>query len=344
MEKETTPIDHAFWNTVIPKYQAPRMRSSLWQICNSFLPFFLLWYLMVLSLDVSYLLTIALALISSGFMARIFIIQHDCGHGSFFRSQKANDAVGMVASVLTLTPYHYWRKSHAIHHAGAGKLDKRGIGDIYTMTVDEFLAQSRWGRLKYRVYRNPIVLFVLAPAFLFAVIYRFPISRMNALRRVEASVWLTDLAIGAVAAGMIMLVGWKTFLAVQIPITIATSGLGMWLFYVQHQFEDTYWSKTNEWDFAAAAIHGSSFYRLPKVLQWFTGNIGFHHVHHLSPKIPNYLLEKVHAEVPEVRSASVLTIRTSLKSLPLTLWDERRKKLISFSQLKKLKPGPAVTA
>jgi acyl-lipid omega-6 desaturase (Delta-12 desaturase) len=344
MEKETTPIDHAFWNTVIPKYQAPRLRASLWQICNSFLPFFLLWYLMVLSLDVSYILTLALAVISSGFMARIFIIQHDCGHGSFFKSQKANDAVGMIASVLTLTPYHYWRKSHAIHHAGAGKLDKRGIGDIYTMTVDEFLAQSRWGKLKYRVYRNPIVLFVLAPAFLFAVIYRFPISRMNALRRVEASVWLTDLAIAAIAAGMIMLVGWKTFLAVQIPITIATSGLGMWLFYVQHQFEDTYWSKTNEWDFAAAAIHGSSFYRLPKVLQWFTGNIGFHHVHHLSPKIPNYLLEKVHAEVPEVQGASVLTLKTSLRSMPLTLWDERRKKLISFSQLKKLNTGSPVNA
>jgi omega-6 fatty acid desaturase (delta-12 desaturase) len=296
---------------------------------------FVLWYLMVLSLDVSYLLTIGLACIAAGFMARIFIIQHDCGHGSFFRSQKANDAVGMIASVLTLTPYHYWRKSHAIHHAGAGKLDKQGIGDIYTMTVDEFLSKSRWGRLKYRIYRNPIVLFVLGPTFLFAVIYRFPISRVNALRQVEASVWLTNLAIAVVAAGMMMLVGWKTFLAVQVPITVVTSSLGMWLFYVQHQFEDTYWSNSNDWDFAAAAIKGSSFYRLPKVLQWFTGNIGFHHVHHLSPKIPNYLLEKVHSEVPEVQGATVLTLWTSLKSLPLTLWDERRKKLISFAQLKK---------
>jgi omega-6 fatty acid desaturase (delta-12 desaturase) len=344
MERKTTPIDHSFWNAVIPKYQTPRVRSSIWQICDSFLPFFALWYLMALSIDVSYLLTIGLSFIAAGFMARIFIIQHDCGHGSFFRSQKANDAVGMIASVLTLTPYHYWRKSHAIHHAGAGKLDKRGIGDIYTMTVDEFLALSRWGKLKYRVYRNPVVLFVLAPTFLFAVIYRFPISRMNALRKVEASVWLTDLAIAAVSAGMILLVGWKTFLAIQIPITVATSGIGMWLFYVQHQFEDTYWSKSNEWDFAAAALHGSSFYRLPKVLQWFTGNIGFHHVHHLSPKIPNYLLEKVHTEVPAVQGASVLTLKTSLRSMPLTLWDERRKKLISFSQLKKLSAGPAVTA
>jgi omega-6 fatty acid desaturase (delta-12 desaturase) len=335
MEAGTTSLDQTFWNSVIPKYHAPRVRSSLWQICNSFLPFFALWYLMVLSLDVSYILTIVISFVAAGFMARIFIIQHDCGHGSFFKSQKASDVVGMVASVLTLTPYHYWRKSHAIHHAGAGKLEKRGIGDIYTMTVDEFLGKSKWGKFKYRLYRNPVVLFVFVPTFLFAVLYRFPISKLNALRKVELSVWLTNLAIAAAAVAMILLVGWRTFLAVQIPITVATSSIGMWLFYVQHQFEDTYWSDSNEWDFAMAALHGSSFYRLPKVLQWFTGNIGFHHVHHLSPKIPNYLLEKCHAEVPVVQQASVLTIRKSLRSLPLTLWDEHRKKLISFSQLRK---------
>ena len=344
METGKTVFDQTFWNSVIPKYHAPRIRSSLWQICNSFLPFFALWYLMVLSLEVSYVLTLALAVISAGFMARIFIIQHDCGHGSFFRSQKTSDIVGMIASVLTLTPYHYWRKSHAIHHAGAGKLDKRGIGDIYTMTVDEFLGKTRWGKFKYRLYRNPIVLFVFVPTFLFAVLYRFPISRMNALRRVEISVYLTNLAIAAAATGLILLVGWKTFLAIQIPITIATSSLGMWLFYVQHQFEDTYWSDNNEWDFGMAALHGSSFYRLPKILQWFTGNIGFHHVHHLSPKIPNYLLEKFHEEVPVVQKASVLTVRTSLRSLPLTLWDPRQKKLISFSQLKRAYARQAVAA
>jgi omega-6 fatty acid desaturase (delta-12 desaturase) len=344
MDKGTNTLDHTFWNSVIPKYQAPRVRSSVWQIANSFLPFFALWYLMALSLDVSYFITLGLSFVAAGFMARIFIIQHDCGHGSFFRNQKASDAVGMIASVLTLTPYHYWRKSHAIHHAGTGKLEKRGIGDIYTMTVGEFLSKSPRGRFLYRVYRNPVVLLVLAPTFMFTILYRFPVSRMNALRKVEASVYLTNVAIAAAAAGMMMMVGWKTFLLVQVPITVVTSSLGMWLFYVQHQFEDTYWSKGNDWDFAAAAIHGSSFYRLPKVLQWFTGNIGFHHIHHLSPKIPNYLLEKVYTEVPEVRNASVLTIRTSLRSLPLTLWDERRRKLISFSQLKKLASEPAVNA
>ncbi len=335
MEAEKTVIDQSFWSGVISRYHTPRVRSSVWQICNSFLPFFALWYLMVLSLDVSYILTLALSVIAAGFMARIFIIQHDCGHGSFFRSQAANDIVGMLGSVPTLTPYHYWRKSHAIHHAGAGKLDKRGIGDIYTMTVAEYQQLSRWGKLRYRLYRNPVVLFVFVPTFMFAVLYRFPISRMNALRKVEASVYLTNLAIAAAATGLIYLVGWKTFLAVQIPITVATSTLGMWLFYVQHQFEDTYWSESNEWDFGAAALQGSSFYRLPKILQWFTGNIGYHHVHHLSPKIPNYLLEKCHTEVPVVQKASVLTIRTSLKSLVLTLWDERQKKLISFSQWKR---------
>lgn len=335
MEEGRAPIDTTFWNTVIPKYHAPRVRSSLWQVFNSFLPFFAIWYLMVLSLEVSYALTIALAAIQAGFMARIFIIQHDCGHGSFFRSRRAGDIVGMAASLLTLTPYHYWRKSHAIHHAGAGKLDKRGIGDIYTMTVEEFNGRSRWGRLRYRLYRNPFFLLVLVPTFMFTILYRFPTSRISALREVEWSVWLTNLAISSVVAGMIMLTGWKTFLAVQAPITVLTASLGMWLFYVQHQFEDTYWSEGNEWDFGMAALRGSSFYRLPKILQWFTGNIGFHHVHHLSPKIPNYLLEKCHTEVPAVQAVSVLTLRSSLRSLPLTLWDERGKKLVSFSQAKR---------
>jgi omega-6 fatty acid desaturase (delta-12 desaturase) len=334
MVTQEAPVDKSFFN-VITKYHRSSTRSSIWQIADSFIPFFLTWFLMYLSLDLSYWITLLLSLPAAGFMARIFIIQHDCGHGSFFSSQKANDLVGMVSSVLTLTPYHYWRKSHAIHHAGAGKLEKRGIGDIYTMTVEEFQGLSKWGKLKYRLYRNPLVLFLFVPTVLFAIIYRFPISRMNALRQVELSVYLTNVAIAAVATGMIFLVGWKAFLAVQIPITIVTSSIGMWLFYVQHQFEDTYWSENDEWDYTEAALHGSSFYRLPKVLQWFTGNIGFHHVHHLSPRIPNYLLEKCHKENPEIQDVSVLTLRTSLRSLPLTLWDEQRKKLISFRQLKR---------
>ena len=335
MVDENAGFTPSFWKSVITRYHTPRTRSGLWQITNSFLPFFTVWYLMVLSLDVSYVLTLALSVVAAGLMARIFIIQHDCGHGSFLASQKANDAIGMFCSILTLTPYHYWRKSHAIHHAGAGKLEKRGIGDIYTMTVDEFMKLPRWGKFSYRLYRNPFVLFLLVPTFLFAVLYRFPVSRMNALRRVEISVYLTNIAIAAAAVGLITFFGWKTFLAVQVPITVMTSTLGMWLFYVQHQFEDTYWTTGDEWDFSQAALKGSSFYRLPKVLQWFTGNIGFHHVHHLSPKIPNYMLEKCHKEVPVLKSATVLTLKSSFRSLPLTLWDEKRRKLISFSQLKR---------
>jgi len=335
MAEDTSEFNTSFWSNVIRQYHTPKTLSSLWQIVNSFLPFFTLWYIMVLSLDVSYVLTLGLSVIAAGLMARIFIIQHDCGHGSFFASQKANDFTGMFASVLTLTPYHYWRKSHAIHHAGAGKLEKRGIGDIYTMTVEEFMKLSRWRRFIYRLYRNPVFLFLFVPTFLFAILNRFPISRLNAMRKVEASVYLTNVAIAAVVVGLIYIVGWKTFLAVQIPITVMTATLGMWLFYVQHQFEDTYWTKGDEWDFGQAALKGSSFYRLPKVLQWFTGNIGFHHVHHLSPKIPNYLLQKCHEEVPELKDVTVLTLKSSLRSLPLSLWDEEHGKLISFSQLKR---------
>lgn len=333
MRKGPPEID-ADRKTLLERYHLPKAGSSLWQVANSFLPFFLLWYLMVVSLEVSYLLTLALAFPATGFLTRIFIIQHDCGHGSFFRSRRANTFTGLCCSLLTLTPYHYWRKSHAIHHAGAGKLDDRGIGDIYTMTVDDYLRRSRARRLLYRVYRNPVVLFLLAPTFLFTVLYRFPVSRVNALRRLEPGIYLTNIAIAAIVAGIIYLVGWKTFLAVQAPITILTSTLGMWLFYLQHQFEDTYWSNGEEWSFEDAALRGSSYLRLPRVLQWFTGNIGFHHIHHLSPRIPNYRLEQVHNESPDGWQATVLTIRSSLKSIPLALWDEERRKLISFSELK----------
>jgi omega-6 fatty acid desaturase (delta-12 desaturase) len=328
-------------NNHLSRYHAPRLSTSLWQVTTSFLPFFVTWYLMYLSLDVSYGITLALAAPAAGFIMRIFIIQHDCGHGSFFRSRRANDVTGVCCSLFTLTPYHYWRKSHAIHHAGAGKLDGRGIGDIYTMTVEEYLSRPRLGRLWYRAYRNPIVLFLVAPTILFTVLYRFPVSRINALRRLEPGIHLTNLAIGALVTGTILLVGWKSFLAVQAPITIFASSIGMWLFYVQHQFEDTYWSKGDEWDYQDAALLGSSYFRLPRVLQWFSGNIGFHHIHHLSPRIPNYLLEQCHNEEPEARRATVLTMRTSLKSIPLTLWDEERRKLISFSELKKLRARPA---
>jgi acyl-lipid omega-6 desaturase (Delta-12 desaturase) len=292
---------------------------------------------MYVNLDISYWLTLLLAFPATGFMVRMFIIQHDCGHGSFFESRKANDLVGMLCSIFTLTPYHYWRTSHAIHHAGAGKLEARGIGDIHTKTVTEYLELSGWGRFKYRLYRNPFILFVFVPTILFLVLYRFPNYKHKELLKFQKSVYLTSLIIASLMGILIWLIGIKDFLLIQLPITVITSSTGAWLFFVQHQFEDTYWAKRENWDFEKAALEGSSYYKLPKILQWFTGNIGFHHIHHLSPKIPNYLLEKCQKENIIFQKARTLTLRTSLKSMFLTLWDENQKKLISFRQLRHLK-------
>lgn len=331
--KKVTPTE---WKQIVAKYQNSEYIKSLWQFTNSFIPFCLTWVLMYYSLDVSYFLTILLSLFASGFIMRIFIIQHDCGHGSFFNSRKANDYLGMVCSVLTFTPYHYWRKSHAIHHAAVGKLEERGIGDVYTMTVDEYLARNKWGRLKYRLYRNPFILFMVIPPVLFLFLYRFPISKLAVMKSLHTTVYITNLVIALIAGSIIYFIGFKAFLMIQVPIIIFSLCVGTWFFYVQHQFEDTYWNDDKDWDYTEAALKGSSYYKLPKVLQWFTGNIGFHHIHHLSPRIPNYKLEKCHKENPLFQTSTTLTLRTSMKSMILNLWDERSKRLISFGDLKKL--------
>lgn len=325
------------WKNLVAKYQKSDVLKSIWQIANSFLPFIIILYLMYISIDINYGLTLLLALPAAGFVIRLFIIQHDCGHRSFFNSRKANDVTGLLLSIFTLTPYHYWKKSHSIHHAGVGNLEQRGVGDIYTMTVDEYSSLSSWGKLKYRMYRNPFTLFVVLPYFLFTVVYRFPSYRQKDLKPFHKSVYLTDLLIGLLAAGIIWFIGWQAFLLIQIPVYFISSTTGMWIFYVQHQFEDTYWNSSDDWDYTQAAINGSSYYKLPKILQWFTGNIGFHHIHHLSPKIPNYQLEKCHNENPAFQKAKILTLRSSLRSILLNLWDEKRKKLISFYRFKRLK-------
>ena len=329
-------FDNSEWKKIVVKYYSPHTWKSTWQLLNSFLLFITTWVLMYLTLEFNYFLTLLFAFPAAGLMARIFIIQHDCGHGSFFKSRKANDLWGMFCSIFTFTPYHYWRKSHAMHHASAGKLEHRGIGDIYTMTVSEYLNRTKWGRFKYRLYRNPLFLFIIIPTILFLIVYRFPNLKQKELKPVFASTYYTTLVIALLTGGMIWLVGLETFLLIQLPITIVTSSLGAWLFFVQHQFEDTYWATDGEWDYTKAALSGSSYYKLPKVLQWFTGNIGFHHIHHLSPRIPNYRLEKCHKENPVLQTNSVLTLRKSLKSIFLSLWDERKKKLVSFGYLKKL--------
>ncbi len=327
------------WKNLVSKYQKSQTWKSVWQLCNSFIPFVLIWILMLFALDYSYWITLLLALPASGFTVRLFIIQHDCGHGSFFSSRRANDLSGLFCSIFTLTPYYYWRKKHAIHHASAGNLEQRGIGDVYTMTVNEYKRQTKWGKLKYRLYRNPLILFIFSPVILFTIIYRFPTPRLKALKNYRSSVYITDIAIAVLTVVLVWLVGLKEFLLVQGPITVITSSTGAWLFFVQHQFEDTYWAEKENWNYALAALSGSSYYKLPKILQWFTGNIGFHHIHHLSPRIPNYMLEKCHKENPEFqKTAKVLTFSSGFKSILLTLWDEKQKKLVSFGQMKRLYP------
>ena len=339
MKISSSTIIHAnktTWRTAVAKYQKSHIWKSIWQLCNTLLPFFLLWYLMYRSLDYSYWLTLALAVPAAGLMIRIFIIQHDCGHGSFFKSRAANDLIGSLCSILTLTPYFYWRKSHAIHHAHAGSLEHRGVGDVYTMTVKEYLQKSKWDKLKYRIYRNPLILFTVSPTFLFVILYRFYHPNSKGWKKERRSVHWTNLVIASLIIILSRIIGWQAFLAIQVPITILMSTIGTWFFYVQHQFEDTYWENQANWEYSLVGLQGSSYYKLPKVLQWFSGNIGFHHIHHLSPRIPNYLLEKCHTENPIFQEVVVLTLWSSLRTSLLSLWDEDQKKLVSFNHLKKI--------
>lgn len=326
--------DYGSWKNLLADYQASQAGKSVWQLINSFVPFFIIWYLMFHSVGYSYWLTLLLAIPESGFLIRIFIIQHDCGHGSFFKSKKANDVTGLLCSFFTWTPYYYWKKGHGIHHANAGNLEGRGIGDVYTLTVKEYQQRSRWGKIKYRLYRHPLFLFLFIPAIIFILWYRFPTSKNKALKKVESNVYWTDFVLVLLAGTMIWLVGLNTFLLIQLPIIFISTSAGNWLFYIQHQFEETYWADKENWNFSDAATQGSSYYKLPQVLQWFSGNIGFHHIHHLNPRIPNYLLEKCYRKIPALQKAPTLTIVKSLRSLLLHLWDEEQKKLISFRQLK----------
>ena len=325
------------WQGIVSKYAFPETWRSAWQIANSVIPFFVGWYLMYKSLAVGYWLTLLLAVPTAGFMVRMFIIFHDCCHGSFFKSIKANDRLGLVLGVLVLTPFYQWKHSHAIHHATAGDLDRRGTGDVYTMTVEEYLAAPWYRKLGYRIMRSPFILFTVGAVIVFALTHRF--WEKNAGRRERSSVVWTNIAIAAVVGWLVIEIGWAAFLLVELPILLIACGAGVWLFYVQHNFDTTYWVRHENWDFFKAGMSGSSFYKLPKVLQWFTGNIGFHHIHHLSPKIPNYKLEACHNENPDFQ-VEPLTIRRSLKSLMYRLWDEKQSMLVYWNALKKYKPQP----
>ena len=320
------------WQGIVSKYAYPETWRSLWQVFNSVIPFFVGWYLMYRSLNVGYWLTLLLAVPTAGFMVRCFIIFHDCCHGSFFRSMKANDRLGLVLGVLVLTPFYEWRHAHAVHHATAGDLDRRGIGDVYTMTVEEYLAAPWYKKVGYRIMRSPIVLFTVGSFLVFTIAHRF--WGLGSGKRERSSVIWTNLAIAGVIGWLILEVGWVAFLLVEVPILLIACGSGVWLFYVQHNFDPTYWERHAEWEFFNAGMDGSSFYKLPKLLQWFTGNIGFHHIHHLSPRIPNYKLEKCHNENPMLQ-IEPLTFRHSLKSLFFRLWDEKEKMLVGWGALKK---------
>jgi omega-6 fatty acid desaturase (delta-12 desaturase) len=330
------------WKEVVRKYQKPAAWPGVWQVVNTLVPYATLWWLMRVLAPISFWLAVPLAVLAGGFLVRVFIIFHDCGHGSFFPSRKANDVVGFLAGVLAFTPYHQWTREHAVHHATSGDLDRRGTGDVWTLTVQEYLEASRWKRFAYRLARNPFILFVIAPLFVFLIKHRF--AGAKATSRERHSVALTNLGIVLVGVAMSSVFGLKTYLSLQIIAVMVAGGAGMWLFYVQHQFEDVHWDRGDDWDYGAAALKGSSFYKLPRVLQWFSGNIGFHHIHHLSPSIPNYRLEKCHQSEVIFQSVKPVTLFSSLKSLTFRLWDEQRRKLVGYSALKGLRKRRSQTA
>jgi omega-6 fatty acid desaturase (delta-12 desaturase) len=329
-----TAADSRALASLLGRYRTPDAARSIFELVISGLPFVILWALIWALLDAGYWLGLLLAIPAAGFLVRLFMIQHDCGHGAFFRRRRANDWVGRVISVLTLTPYDHWRRDHAAHHAGSGNLDRRGIGDINTLTVREYLALPRWRQLLYRLYRHPFVMFGIGPAYLFLLENRLP----SGLRRGGYKSWLsamaTNGAIGALVAAMIWLVGLGPFLLVHLPIILLAASIGVWLFYIQHQFEDTYWAHDERWNFHAAALHGSSHYDLPGILRWFTANIGVHHVHHLSSRIPYYRLQEVLRDHPQVAAVGRLTLLQSLRCVRRALWDERKEKLVSFREMR----------
>jgi omega-6 fatty acid desaturase (delta-12 desaturase) len=298
-------------------------------------PLILLWALMLHLLEsYGYWTCLVLAPPAAAFLVRLFMIQHDCGHGSFFRRRSVNDRIGRIIGVLTLTPYDYWRRTHAVHHATTGNLDQRGMGDVTLLTVAEYRGLPRWRRLAYRLSRNQLVMLGLGPIYLFVLKHRLPVELMRAGKGVWISAMSTNLAIAGVVGGMCALVGVREFLLVQIPITLLAGSAGVWLFYVQHQFEDTYWARQGEWSFHAGALQGATHYDLPGVLRWFTANIGVHHVHHLSSRIPSYRLREALADHPELREIGRITLGQSLACFRLALWDEESRRLVSFRDLR----------
>jgi len=315
---------------VLAPYARPRVGRSLLDLATSLLPYLALCVAMYLSLGVSYLLTLALAIPASGFLVRTFILFHDCSHGSFLPSRKANLWLGTVLGLFVYSPFLRWRHDHAIHHATSGDLDRRGGGDVRTLTVSEYLALPPRAQLGYRLFRNPLVMFSVGPIFALVVGPRL-VSR-SARPRMRRSVIGTNIALAALVGALCWLIGWRDYLLVQAPTVLMAGSAGIWLFYVQHQFEDAYWESADAWSYADAALRGSSYLKLPKVLQFFSGNIGLHHVHHLSARIPNYNLQRAHDDNPIFHEVPTLSLRDGLRAVRLKLWDEERGRLVTFAE------------
>lgn len=330
---QTAPcaLDAPAWKQILSRYRSPSRVRGVLELAVTATPMAALWAAAWFAYSLGYWwASLLIAIPTAGFLVRLFMIQHDCGHGAFFPSQTANDWVGRVLGVLTLTPYDLWRRSHAIHHATSGNLDRRGVGDIETLTVRQYLARSHWGRLQYRLYRHPLVMFGLGPAFLFLLHHRLPIGFERDGWRPWISTQATNAGIALIAGTLIWLIGVKAVLLVHLPILLMAATLGVWLFYVQHQFEGAYWSENQGWTLDDAALHGSSHYDLPPLLRWFTADIGVHHVHHLCSRIPYYRLPRVLRDHPQLRDIGRLTLAQSFSSVRLVLWDEAQGRLVSF--------------
>jgi acyl-lipid omega-6 desaturase (Delta-12 desaturase) len=319
------------WIQIISRYNKPDAVKSWWQIISSVGSYIILWIIMIRTVDISYCFTLLLSVPAAGFMIKIFIIFHDCGHGSFFQSKRLNKIIGIFTGLIVFTPYEKWRREHQIHHQTVGNLDKRGIGDVKTLTVNEYIKLSGSQRFFYRFYRNPIFLFGVAPILLFTILHRFTNKNMSG--REKLNVHLSSLTLILCIALLILVISWKKYLLIQSPILYIATVHGVWLFYVQHQYRNVLWTNTENWDYKSIALNGSSFFKLPGLLNWFTGNIGYHHIHHLSPLIPNYNLKRCYNENPVFQKIKPITFFSAFESLLLRLWDEKRQMLIRFDEI-----------
>jgi omega-6 fatty acid desaturase (delta-12 desaturase) len=337
LDQPVMPSSISAWKAAVRDFQHSSAGHAAWQLVNSVGGFTALWVLMYFTVQWSWWLTVPLAVLAGGLLIRIFIIFHDCGHGSFLRSKRTNRIIGFVCGLLTFTPYERWTWEHARHHARSGNLDHRGIGDIWTLTVEEYLALSRWQRLRYRMARHPLLFLGFGPFFLMLFKERLPYNCGDARER--RSVWWMNAAVLAMVLALGSLFGWINYVVIQLIILWVGGVAGVWLFYVQHQYEGVYWARGKGWNYTDAALQGSSYYRLPRVLQWFTGNIGFHHIHHLSPRVPNYHLQRCHEANELFQQVPELTLRASAKTLSLRLWDETTGRLVGFRHLLALRAG-----